>query len=287
MIVRDRLGTHIPPLSVEFLPVPVAFLLWLRIVDSDRPVPLRLSLPWCAFSLAGYAAFSAITQSARNEGLMPQAFFVRELFFGTGVLAGLFAAVSLRECISRACQNPRLAGVAIVAASSALLYYRLIEVLWQSMCGVTAQMVFALLRLFDAQVSITQSFAHGMPRFLVGSPWFSINVYIGCSGLEGIFLFTFMLSVLFLCDWKFFKNRNLVLLYTIGVICMFMVNALRITAFFTIGYWAHKPGVGKWLNALQGTPVDLFHSYVGWVFYLITFVVFSICVHNKGKGTCG
>jgi exosortase/archaeosortase family protein len=284
LIVYDRLGTHIPQLSVEFLPVPFVFLLWLRVVDRERPLLLRLSWLWTTLSLAGYSAFSAITNSARSEGLVEQALFARELFFGTGVIAGLFAAVSFRECVTRALENPRLACVAMVAAGSAFSYYRLIDVLWESMCSWTAQVVFALLRVFDADIYIADSL-EGVPRVLISSPWFSINVYIGCSGLEGIFLFMFMLSVLFLSDWEFFKNRRLVLLYAAGIICMFLVNALRIAAFFTVGYWVHRPDAAEWLEGLQGAPLYLFHSYVGWVFYVITFLLFTMCIHRRKRIT--
>lgn len=119
LIVYDRLGSHLPQLAVEFLPVPLAFLLWLRLVERERALPLRLSPLWILLSLAFYSAFTAATRLAGSPQVVQEWFFLREILFGAGVVAGLFATVPFRGCLERMRHSPRLTVVAIVAAASA------------------------------------------------------------------------------------------------------------------------------------------------------------------------
>jgi exosortase/archaeosortase family protein len=257
------LGSHLPQLSVEFLPIPFVFFLWLRVIECNRLIPLRFSPLACALSIA---AFTIAQEVVKFPTLC-------QYVFATAIFSGLFVLVSFRECLRRATHNPLPTFVAIVAGSAACSYYWLSNIIWKKICGWTTYAVYATLHLFGAQAHVSRG-AWPSNSFEIISPYFYIQVFSGCSGIEGIVLFIFMLSIVFLYDWELYRSRRILLLYVVGVIYMFFINVLRITAFFMFGYWAFNPNAWEWVQSLKGAPLDLFHTYVGWVFYLIAFVLF-------------
>lgn len=267
---HNAVGEHIPRFSVECLPIPLAFCLFLSIAERDDPLILRFS-PWAC-------VLSTMALSVLPE--MDHTLIMLHYIFTFAIVASLFILIPFGECMKRALANPRLALVAVVAGSSAFNYYWLTNAIWKQMCAWTTELVYAILHLFGTQVHIATG---GDTSINLLSPYFNIEVYIGCSGLEGIFLFLFMLSVLFLVDWEAFRKRRLLMFYAIGIIYMFLVNALRIAVYFVLGYWAYNPRSWEWVQSLQDAPLVLFHTYFGWAFYLGAFWIFATCLYAKHR----
>ncbi|MDE3059768.1 MAG: exosortase/archaeosortase family protein [Pseudomonadota bacterium] len=267
--VRDGLARHILQLPAEFVPIPFAFLLWVRLMERERPFVLRFS-PF--FGALGIACLAAIPQLLAFPDL-------RQYLFGAAVVSSLFVLVSFADCLGRMIRQPRPAIVAILAASAACNYYWLMRTLWAQMIGWTAHTVHVILRFYGAA-----AFAMPHPKwqgsFIIGSHYFRASVNPGCNGLEGIFLFNFLLSVMLLLDWQLFRRRSLILLYGLGVIYMFFVNAIRITVLFSIGYWAYRPDAWPFMWHFRGATLEMFHSYEGWVFYLIAFGLFAAWLYR-------
>lgn len=267
-------GQHLEQLSAEFLPVPIAFLLWVRCMEKSEKFNLSFSPFFCALAMEAYVALFVIRAPAFTVGILLVA-----------VLAGFFILVPFGEALGRLISRPREALILTIAATAAANYYWLTRVIWVQIVDATAHVVYAVLYLFDNSIVInTRKMAEiEMAGIEIYSGYFNILVNPSCSGLEGIFLFAFMLSVMLLIDWDLFKRRSILLLYALGVILMFFVNALRITAFFTVGYWAYRPDAWEWVQSLKGAPVFLFHSYVGWVFYLIAFGLFAGWMYRRAQ----
>jgi exosortase/archaeosortase family protein len=195
--------------------------------------------------------------------------------FAASVVAGLFVAAPFAECLKRAIRHPRLAIIAVIAASAAANYYLLSEVMWKQMCNWTLNGIYTLLSIFHMNIHAYPGASNEARLILLRSPYFGINIWADCSGLEGIFLFNFMLSIVFLMDWEIFKRRSILLLYGFGIMYMFILNILRISLFFALGYWAYRPDAPEWVQHLQGAPIYLFHSYIGWLIYLVAFASFA------------
>jgi len=260
---NNPLAHHLPQLAIEFMPIPFMFILWLRVVERDGPFTLRFSPLACALASMAFI----ITEELANQPNLV------EIFFAASIIIGLFVMVPFGECLWRAILSPRSTLVAIAGATAACNYYWLLYTIWRPMCGWTTKMTYYTLRAFGANAS-TATGNWGDASFVLLSPHYTIEVYPGCSGLEGIFILLFLLSVFVLYDWDHFKTRRLLLRYALGIIFMFFVNVLRITSLFTLGYWAHDPHAWMWVQSLKGAPAFMFHTYVGWVFYLIAIVIF-------------
>src|SRR5258706_13246147 len=104
---------------------------------------------------------------------------------------------------------------------------------------------------------------------MLGSANFAVQLQPPCSGLEGIFLFMFLLSGMILLDWQWFKRFRLLDIYLVAIVFMFFVNALRITVYVIIGHWANAPDAGEFAQSLGDLPLAMFHSLAGGVLYLI------------------
>jgi exosortase/archaeosortase family protein len=230
---------------------------------------LRFSPLACALT---NSAFTLAMQEGHIHNLRPY-------FLAIAIITGLFVLAPFAECLRRAIHNPRLTFTAFVAGSAVCNYYWLMNTLWSLMCGWTTKMVYAILHFCGANVNVKATIHNH--QFQLASPYFNIVIYPPCNGLEGIFLFVFMLSVLFIFDWRYFADRSILRLYIGGIAYMFIVNALRISAFFTLGYWAYNPGAWEWVRAFQAAPLVLFHTYAGWVVYLGAFCAFVNYLYAK------
>ena len=265
MANHDEIASHLSQMAVQFFAIPFVFLLWLRAVEREKPIDLKFSPLACAISSIAFTLAQEVTSNL----------IIFQCFLGFAIVSGLFVLVPFREFLQRVKSNPKPTFAAVIASTCAMNYYLLMHSIWDWMVDYTSKIVLVMLKVFLNDVSTSTGTKDGVRFFTnVISPYFNISVYSGCNGLEGIFLFVFMLSVLFLYDWEFYKNRRFFLRYFLGVIFMFFINALRISMFFMLGYVANNPASWSWLHAFTGAPLTLFHSYVGWVFYLIAFMIF-------------
>jgi len=120
--------------------------------------------------------------------------------------------------------------------------------LWQPAATLTFDLVNLLLGPFVGKVISNPA------TKTIGTQKFAVEIAPGCSGLEGVGLML-IFSVLWL--WFFrsdYKFPRALLLVPAGVVVIFLVNALRISALIFIG------NAGAAAVALGG-----FHSQAGWV----------------------
>jgi exosortase E/protease (VPEID-CTERM system) len=145
---------------------------------------------------------------------------------------------------------------AAVAASAAI---PLTEGLWRPASRLTFTLVQLFLRPFVAQMAV-------YPEILrLGTPRFAVTIADQCSGLEGIGLllaFSIVWLVLFRDEVRF---PHALALVPAGLVCLFLLNAVRIAALILIG------DAGARDIAMGG-----FHSQAGWIAF--NSVAFGLCV---------
>lgn len=269
--LREGLSRHVSELGASVLPVPFVFLLWVYCVEKLRgPFTLNYS-PF--FSLISIGSFTSLYMIDTQAGLAYRMLWL-------AVITSFFTMIPVTQFFDRLWREPRVTLVALIGGTAAYNYYWLLRDIWHYMCSWTTQTVVMILKFFnfDADANVV---GQDEMRFRIASDQFSIIVNPGCSGLEGIFLFMFMLSLTLLSDWEFFRRRSLSMFYAFGVVYMFFINTLRITVFYTLGYWAYKPDMPEWVQSMRGSTVDLFHSYVGWVFYVVAFIIFLLWIYES------
>ncbi len=63
---------------------------------------------------------------------------------------------------------------------------------------------------------------------------FTVIIYPGCSGMEGVFIFCFLFSVILLLDWHLFSKWHVFEIYAWGMMYMLMwINTFAYYLFFS------------------------------------------------------
>jgi exosortase/archaeosortase family protein len=260
-----------PRLAISLMPVFAMFLLWYRLMSQTTEIKSSFNI--VALLLSGVFVLCGM-------------FFYRRLdpvIYGALTSLGFFAAffvfadvADVARCVRG---EPRPAMVAVIG-SLTMHAYALMEKLddlgWEKMANATILIVRGILRLFGIH-STSWTIHDGDVRApVVVLDNFSVIIYSGCSGMEGVCLFFFLLSCILLLDWRLFSRWEVFELYAWGFLYMFVVNALRITAFILFGHWA---GVG------EEAITEIFHSWIGFVLYFIAFGVFMVALYALEKRT--
>lgn len=249
--------------------IPFAFLAWVHSTEHTRPLTLRFSLPILLLSMT---LFMLASSFAHKHGYRS---YSLALGFG-GTVVGLGTFIPMREVWSRIKEDWRLTALALCAASLATLYILFRQEFWKQLCRSTGWIVYHVMNAMGADVSIKVKHS----TTILYSTYFRANIHPACSGIDGISIFFFLLSMVIMFDWQLFKRLALLETFLIGFIYMFFVNALRITSLFAVGYHSWKPDASPMIKALRGTPQELFHSYIGMIYYLIGFCLFAAVLYR-------
>ena len=120
------------------------------------------------------------------------------------------------------------------------------ETWWDPLRDWTIGFVGAMVRLIAADAIVDP------PRLLVGTERFSVTIFTGCAGYEGIGLVWVFLSAYLWLFRRTLRFPRALLLIPLGTVAVWLANALRLTVLIAIGTWI-SPGI-----ALGG-----FHTYSG------------------------
>jgi exosortase E/protease (VPEID-CTERM system) len=221
-----------------------------RISARCLGTPVRLRLLLAHFCAMGAFAFLSASLFQHHPPAI-QTTLLASVWFATGVLAIALAAIAfalpaLWSEAFRATGNVWI--YALFAGASASLLGIASQLLWQPATRVTFHLVRPMLGLF-----ITGVTSDAVAR-TIGTPTFMVAIDHRCSGLEGAGLM-FVMGSLWL--WLFrrdFRFPRALLVIPVGIVLLYLLNALRITALILIGC-AGAPEV-----AVHG-----FHSQAGWI----------------------
>ena len=176
----------------------------------------------------------------------------------------LFAALAPFDVWRRVVhQTQGLPFFAVLPAAAAVAAIKASQLLWGPAAEITFRIVRILLQPLLPDL-------HSDPGSLVlGTPRFAVQIAEICSGLEGIgLLLAFCAGWLWLFRRDYFFPRAL-LIVPVGVIVIFLLNAVRIAAIVLIG------NAGYERVALLG-----FHSQAGWIAFNLTAFGIAVLAHN-------
>jgi len=142
----------------------------------------------------------------------------------------------------------KLLGSIAIGASTYLLG-RWVEGLWGVLQRGTLELVVLLLRSvgFGVDTNPVQQ--------TVSTPSFTVHIAPACSGIEGIGLVSVFLAVYLWVYRKELRFPQAYVLIPIGMLTIWVLNAVRIALLVLIGNWAPEA-------AVKG-----FHSVAGWLFF--------------------
>ena len=261
-----------------YLSIPIAFSIWLYAIREHHYFNTRYFNG--ALCLCVMVCFMVATGG--NWHIYPH---IDTVFGLLAVLGGCFIFVHPKAFFRHAFFDRRLATVAVIGVTASATYTLLEYELWQTLCLSAARACQKLLALFDIETSISLVRMRWNVPVLLSSQQFNILVYQPCSGFEGIFLFIFLLSALLMIDWKMLRILPITELYMIGIIYMHGMNVLRIFSLFLLGYYANAPDAPPWLARQKDVAVDVLHSYIGQIYYIIAFMLFSYIMYRYNPST--
>ena len=265
-------NAFILPPALYFLSLPVTFAFWIYALRDTHRFTLSFSPSACLLSMVGFLLAASLDIKTYHVAVVIAAMI--------GCVAGVFIFVNWREFCRYAFRDERMTCVALIGITASACYSLMDKYMWQKMAFSAAQSSGVMLQILgiDADTRVQRERNNEMSTVL-SSDWFTILVYQPCSGLEGIFLFTFLLSIVILLDWKLLKKIHLIETYLIGFIYMYLANVLRITSLFVLGYFSHAPDASPLLASMQGLPLHIFHSFIGQIYYILAFMLFSYLLY--------
>ncbi len=152
-----------------------------------------------------------------------------------------------------------------LCAGVGIVFYAAMRVVWLSweiLSFGVSRVVYVLLHVFPGDVTLIE------PQTLIVREF---AVYIGeaCSGVFSIFLFTCLYLLIVGLDWQKLRHGRVVLLFFVTVFGLFLVNVLRVYLIMLVGVY-YDPYFA----------INLFHSYIGMVLFLLYFIGFLWTVYD-------
>ncbi len=142
-----------------------------------------------------------------------------------------------------------------------------IQDLWYVFSGLATKIVYFLLTL---SFEPTMSLRGELP--IIGLGEFIVGIDKPCSGIESIFLFSFLYIFAVCFDWKLLSKKKAIFLFFPGVISVFLLNVLRIYLMILIGAFIS-----------QDLALGLFHTNIGWILFLTYFAIFWLVFYKWMK----
>jgi exosortase E/protease (VPEID-CTERM system) len=252
----------LPSIFVTSLAV-VTILGWVRARGRvlDLPIFQDQDLshrPWrmVLAQLGAFAAFFWLTILVFEGGLNSPPFpiFLTLAWVFTGLAAGVFwvlAAMPASAWIRLARQNSSvvLAGIVIIFASWVMGFAT--NRAWEPLRYPTFWLVEWLLKAFGQDVVSEPA------DFMLGTRQFSVSMYIGCTGYEGIGLIVAFVGAYFWLFRRRLRFPQAFLILPCAIVVIWLVNAVRIALLVMVGTYV-SPQIAS----------GGFHSQVGWLGFI-------------------
>jgi exosortase E/protease (VPEID-CTERM system) len=223
-----------------------AFAVVTELIFGAPSNPSRFSLPW----FAAWFALASATLGLWLTALAPGYFWCRlirreytALFIGCLLGTGAWVLLTM-----------------LSQYETSLLGQ---EAFWNVLSLPTMQLVYSLLGWFYTDL------VYQPEKFLLGTASFQVKISYACSGIEGVSLITLFLAIYLWLFRKALRFPQVFWLFPLGIILIWMANAVRIALLIAIGASFSSE------VALQG-----FHAQAGWIIF--TFIALgAIALSNR------
>jgi exosortase/archaeosortase family protein len=268
-LFHSVLGSNLLSLGIHATDFYVPFFLGLGclLVAVGRTAPLRLAPQkiWATVNVILLTITWLVLQLSSNSKLpvpLQEGFLGMALLLACGAMATSLVLWLPPSLIRLAvAKSPRMFIGMLLGTILLYSYPWLLARVWTPLSEWTAYCTWRLLQLSGSDVMKVQS--DGNITILHRRFYASINM--GCSGLDGIFFFLYSYILWTVIDRA--KPSSVVVVVSIvtGCLMMFLLNVVRITAFFALAVALQKNlGVTRSTDLIMW----LFHANVGWILYL-------------------
>ena len=236
---------------------------WLDAQHSHNwRLPLTTNLTLFGLLLAATLKLGSVAASGNVPSL--------DLMLGYNMLVAASAFSLLRidvpvcTLLQIACRNWQTAAVALTVGCLIRLLSYFAQDGWETLAGMTLHVVHGVLALYETDVAVD------LARRAIQVDDFEVTIATNCSGYEGIALTTAFLSVYL---WTFraaLRFPRAFLLLPIGIVGIWLLNALRIVALVSLG-----------VHVSPAAAVQGFHSQAGWIAFLMATFALMALAHNS------
>lgn len=194
----------------------------------------------------------------------PWALFALWLAAGAAMLGCAALAIApARFWAAFAAQSPSAYALALLAGAFTFAILPLSQNSWDVLASATLHLAYAILSLYESGAFIDPALRN------LGAGDFVVRIDAACSGYEGVGLVLTMLGAYLFAFRRDLRFPHVLLLLPIGVIAIWLSNALRIALLISLG--AHvSPDM-----ALNG-----FHAQAGWVMFLAVTISLMVIAHK-------
>ena len=147
----------------------------------------------------------------------------------------------------------------LVCLALSIIFYFAIFYVW----NLWPYISFLVLHSEYSLLTLTFTNVHIIPPFTLFLNTFGVEIEESCSGLDSLFLFTTLYLFIGLLDWKTINHTKFFLMFIVSAIALFFVNILRIYLLLLAGVFISPT-----------LTVQLFHTYLGMVLFIIYFILF-------------
>lgn len=212
----------------------IAFAIITALIFETPTNPARLSAPW----FTGWFALASATLLLWLLALAPGHFWLRlirqeQMSLLFGCLLGLCAWMLIGMLVRQEAPLGQ-------------------KEFWNSLAVPTLQLVHSLLGW------VYSDLVYQPERFLLGTADFQVEISYACSGIEGISLITVFLAIYLWLFRKELRFPQAFWLFPLGIITIWLANALRIAILVVIGA-SFSSEIAAWG----------FHRQAGWIAFIL------------------
>jgi len=212
----------------------IAFAIITALIFETPTNPTRLSAPW----FTGWFALASATLRLWLLALAPGRFWLRlirqeQMSLLLGCLLGLCAWMLIGMLVRQEAPLGQ-------------------KEFWNSLAVPTLQLVHSLLGW------VYSDLVYQPERFLLGTADFQVEISYACSGIEGISLITVFLAIYLWLFRKELRFPQAFWLFPLGIITVWLANALRIAILVVIGA-SFSSEIAAWG----------FHRQAGWIAFTL------------------
>jgi exosortase/archaeosortase family protein len=142
----------------------------------------------------------------------------------------------------------------VYSALATALFYLITQLLWSAwryMAFAVSQLAYILINAFSG--TATLSFVESGP--VLGADGFSAGIGAPCSGIESISIYIALFLLLVAYEQKNLNPKRTLIVFAAGLLSVFALNILRITALVLIG------------TVNPSFATGMFHSQAGWALF--------------------
>lgn len=251
------------------IPGPIAFLVLVFCLESAQPLVIRLNRRTLIGNLAAMGLFLGLNAAHQAVSLVSPWLFA-SLWFALAFSIALSSVGVLLPAGSYRQNAHRLAMLPCLLLGSSLYFYMNgFRGIWGILGTATANVLHALFNF--AQLTHFQSVFTPEEAVRIDHPLLSIRIAKGCGGGDAFFYFSVAFLLIVLMNWSRRRPGRWPLIYSGGVLLMFVLNLVRILGLFGVGI-ALRAHLGREF----GTQIfqALFHLHSGWLLYSLGIVCY-------------